>query len=239
VLLALALWPAIAAATPPSYYGGQYRYWAFSNHNDLRDVLAYWVPGPFHVQLEYWDFVDPGTDDQFRPEVGIHLRDARRSVYTLQWRHERLQERFWLMTDQVLSNHVVGRLEVSPIVTSGHVAGATPSGGRRDSTEWVFAAGADYYWGSYNFASATVIRDPRGEEDGLWVVPLRVRLANERNDWVQATVAPASRRTLGWAFDLKEKWLRLGVERNNRYDFTSLDNVIYTVGFEVPLSKPE
>lgn len=226
VLFALALLPATAAATPPNYYGGQYRYWAFSNHNDLRDVLAFWVPGPFHVQLEYWDFVDPGTDDQLRPEVGIHLRDRRRSVYTLQWRHERLQERYWLMTDQVLADHVVGRAEISPIVT-------------KDSTEWVFAAGLDYYWGSWNFASATVIRDPRGEGDGLWVFPLRVRLANEANDWVQATVAPASQRTIGWAFDVKKRWLRLGVERNNRYDFTTLDNVIYTVGFEVPLTKPE
>ena len=226
VLLVLALWPATAAATPPSYYGGQYRYWAFNNHNDLRDVLAYWVPGPFHVQLEYWDFVDPGTDDQFRPEVGIHLRDARRSVYTLQWRSEHRQQRFWLGTDQVLGDHVVGRVELSPIVN-------------RDSTEWVFAAGADYYWGSWNFASVTVIRDPRGEGDGLWVVPVRVRLANEQNDWVQATVAPASRRTIGWAFDVKKDWLRLGVERNNRYDFTTLDNVIYTVGFEIALARSE
>jgi hypothetical protein len=200
--------------------GAQVRYWSFSDGNDLRDALAYWAPGPFHVQLEVWDFVDPGTQDQFRPEVGVHLRDRRRSVYTLQWRHERRQERFWAGTDQVLSDHVVGRLELSPIVAS-------------DSTLWVASAGADYYWGSWNFLSATVIRDPRA--DGLWVVPLRLRIANEANDWFQATIAPASRRTLGWAVDVKQRWLRLGVERNNRYDFTRLDNTIYTVGFEVPL----
>jgi len=215
-LLALALTAAPSAARPP-VLGGQYRYWAFSNHDDLRDVLAYWVPGPFHVQIEYWDRVR--GEDQFRPEIGIHLRDRRNSVYTVQWRHERHQERFWLMTDQVLSDHVVGRLEVGPIVTS-------------DSTDWVFGAGGDYYWGSYNFLSATVYHDPRG--DDLWVVPLRLRLANEENDWVQATVAPASKRTLGWAFDLKYRWLRTGVERNSRFDFTTLDNTIWTIGFEVP-----
>jgi len=66
----------------------------FTDHNDLRDVLAYWVPGPFHVTLEYWDFLDSDTEDQFRPEVGIHLRDRRQSVYTVQWRHERDDERF-------------------------------------------------------------------------------------------------------------------------------------------------
>ncbi len=225
VLAVLAL-PAAAAATPPRYAGAQYRYWAFSNQNDLRDALAYWVPGPFHLQLEYWDFVNPDTDDQFRPEIGIHLRDRRKSVYTLQWRAERHQHRFWLMTDQVLGDHWVGRLEVSPIVA-------------RDSTEWVWAVGADYYWGSWNFLQATLIRDPRGGEDELWVFPVRLRLANEANDWVQATFAPASQRTVGWAFDVKERWLRLGVERNNRYDFTRLDNTIYTVGFEIPLSKPE
>jgi hypothetical protein len=219
ILLLLVPVASAAATSPtsPTTVGAQYRYWAFSNHNDLRDVLAYGVRGPFHVQLEYWDFVDPHTDDQFRPEIGLHLRDARRSVYTLQWRHERHQERFTIGTDQVLNRHFVGRLELSPIVG-------------RDSTVWVESAGTDYYWGSYNFASATVIHDPRG--DDLWVVPLRVRLANESNDWVQATIAPASRRTLGWAFDLKKSWLRLGVERNSRYDFTNLDNVIYTVGFE-------
>lgn len=221
VLLALSLaTPAFAAPRP--YAGAQFRYWSFSNGNDLRDALAYWAPGLFHVQLEVWDFVDPGTEDQFRPEVGLHLRDARRSVYTLQWRHERRQERFWIGTDQVLSEHVVGRVELSPIVGS-------------DSTLWVASGGADYYWGSWNFLSATAIRDPRG--DGLWVFPVRLRIANEANDWFQATVAPASRRTLGWAVDVKERWLRLGVERNNRYDFTQLDNTIYTVGVEIPLGR--
>jgi hypothetical protein len=211
----LAARPAPAAPTP--YVGAQYRYWAFTNHNDLRDVLAYWVPGPFHVQLEYWDFVDPATRDQFRPEVGLHLRDRRRSVYTVQWRHELDDERLTLGTDQVLSSHLVGRAEVSPLIG-------------RDSTQWVFDGGGDWYWGSYNFASATLIHDPRG--GGLWVVPLRARLANESNDWLQFTIAPASRRTLGWAAEARVKGVRLGVERNSRFDFTNLDNVIYTIGFE-------
>jgi hypothetical protein len=219
VLLALLTCCAVPAhATPPAYVGGQYRYWSFNRGSDLRDVLVYWVPGPFHIQLETWDFID--GNDQFRPEVGLHLRDARRSVYTLQWRHERNQERYWAGTDQVLSAHVVGRAEVSPIVT-------------RDSTTWVVSSGLDYYWGSYHFAQVTVIRDPR--EGGLWVVPLRLRLATESNDWVQFTLAPASRRTLGWAVDLKQRWLKLGVERNSRYDFTRADNTIYSVGIEVPL----
>ena len=219
--------PAAAHATPPSYVGAQARYWAFSNHNDLRDALAYWMQGYFHVQLEYWDFVDRGTEDRWRPEVGVHLRDFRKSVYTAQWRGERRQDRFWLGTDQVLSGHLVGRAEISPIVT-------------RDSTLWVFSGGADYYWGSYNFASVTVIHDPRGQGgEDLWVAPVRVRLANERDDWAQATFAPASGRTVGWALDVKARWLRLGIERNNRFDFTDLDNTIYTVGLELALTKRE
>ena len=215
-LLSFAL-AASPAAARPAVLGGQYRYWAFNNHNDLRDVLAYWVPGPFHVQLEYWDRVR--GEDQFRPEVGIHLRDRRRSVYTAQWRHELRQERFWFMTDQIIADHLVGRIEADPIVTS-------------DSTEWVFGGGGDYYWGSYNFFSATLYHDPRGND--LWVAPLRLRLANEANDWVQATLAPASRSTIGWALDFKYHWLRTGVERNSRFDFTTLDNVIWTIGFEAP-----
>jgi hypothetical protein len=221
-LVVLALAGAAPASARPPVIGGQYRYWAFNNHNDLRDVLAYWAPGPFHVQLEYWDRVR--GEDQFRPEIGIHLRDRHRSVYTVQWRHELDQERFWFMTDQVVSDHLVGRVEADPIVTS-------------DSTTWVFGAGGDYYWGSYNFLSATLYHDPRG--DDLWVAPLRLRLANESDDWTQFTVAPASRRTLGWAFDLKFRWFRTGVERNSRFDFTNLDNVIWTVGFEVPFPKPQ
>lgn len=217
VLLLLAA-PAIAAPAP--YVGGQYRYWSFNRGSDLRDLLVYWVPGPAHVQLEYWDFLE--GEDQFRPEVGLHLHDARRSVYTVQWRHERRQERFWLGTDQVLSRHVVGRAEVGPIVG-------------RDSTSWVASAGLDYYWGSYHFAQATVIRDPR--DGGLWVVPLRVRLASESNDWAQFTLVPASRRTLGWAVDVKQRWLKLGVERNSRFDFTRADNTIWSVALEMPLRR--
>jgi hypothetical protein len=213
-----------AGATPPSYVGGQARYWVFSDHNDLRDVLAYWVRPRFHVQLEYWDFIDTDTDDQFRPEIGFHLRDFRHSVYTVGYRHEGHQERFWFGTDQVLTDHFVGRFEVSPIVNA-------------DSTEWVVSAGVDYYWGSYNFASATIVRDPR--DNDLWVFPLRVRLANEANDWFQVGIAPATRRSFGWAVDGKWHWARAGIERNSRYDFTDRDNLIFTVGFEVPLHRVE
>jgi hypothetical protein len=50
-------------------------------------------------------------------------------------------------------------------------------------------------------------------------------------------VAPASKRTLGWAADVKLRWLRLGVERNSRFDFSTRDNVIYTAGVEFALPK--
>ena len=58
------------------------------------------------------------------------------------------------------------------------------------------------------------------------------------SDWVQATIAPASERTTGWALDGKVRWLRAGVERNSRYDFTNLDNTIFTLGFELNLDPP-
>ena len=70
-LLALACVPLLvspARAAWPGVAGAQYRYWSFSNDNDLRDVLAYWAPGPMHVQLEYWDFTNREARDQFRPE---------------------------------------------------------------------------------------------------------------------------------------------------------------------------
>ncbi len=205
-----------AAAAPVA--GAQFRYWSFDNGRDMRDEIVYVAPGPFHVQLEYWDFNGPG--DQFRPEVGLHLRDARRSVYTAQWRHELDDERYWLGTEQVVCRSWVARGEVGPIVFA-------------DSTLWTWDAGADVYWGSYDFAGVTLVRDPRA--GGLWVVPVRVRLATERNDWLQFTLAPASRRTLGWAVDAKWRIVRLGVERNSRFDFTSVDNVIVTAGIEVPI----
>jgi hypothetical protein len=213
-----------ASAAVTGRLGGQYRYASFSDDNDLRDVLAYWAGRQFHVQLEHWDFVDPETSDQFRPELGLHLRDRRKSVYTLQWRHERRQERFWFGSDQILSEHIVGRVELSPIVST-------------DTTLWVWTSGADYYWKSWNYLSVNLIRDPR--LDGLWVAPMRVRLANEANDWVQVTFAPASRSTVGWAVDLKKRWVRLGVERNNRYDFTPVDNTILTLGFEFSFAPKE
>jgi hypothetical protein len=221
VLLALlapfASAPQAAHSAPAPYVGGQFRYWVFSNHNDLRDLIAYWVPGPFHVTLEYWDYLDPGSTDQFRPEVGVHLRDVRKSVYTVQWRHEPGANRLTFGTDQIISGPWVARFEVSPIIY-------------KDSTLTVVSAGADYYWGSYNFASATLVHDPRGSD--LWSVPMRVRWANEENDWVQATVAPASKGSIGWAFDARLHGVRAGVEKNNRYDFTLLDNIAFTLGYE-------
>lgn len=215
---------ALAAAPPPAaagVVGAQYRYWAFRDGNDNRNPLIYYAPGPFHVQLEVWDYVR--GRDQFRPEVGIHLRDRRRSAYTVQWRHEDKLERLTFGTEQVLSDHWVGKAYVSPLVGA-------------DSTDFVYSAGLDYYWQSYSFAGVDVIRDPRG--DDLWVVPARLRFANEANDWLQLLVAPASKRTLGWAADVKLRWLRLGVERNSRFDFSTRDNVIYTAGVEFALPKP-
>lgn len=218
LLAAAALLTAGSPAAAAGVVGAQFRYWAFEDGNDIRDPVLYYAPGPFHVQLEYWDVVR--GEDQFRPEVGLHLRDSRRSSYLLQWRHERNAERFWVGTEQVVGARWVVRGDVSPIVA-------------RERTLTVWDAGADYYWGSYSFAGVTVIRDPRG--DDLWVVPVRARFASERNDWLQFTVAPASRRTGGWAVDAKWSWLKLGVERNSRYDFTSRDNVISTLGVEFPL----
>ena len=215
-LLLATLVAAPAAGAPAA--GAQFRYWDFSDGEAMRDVLAYVAPGPFHVQLEYWDF--ERGEDQFRPEFGLHFRDRRRSSYDVAWRHERYAERFFLETGQVIGSRWVARAAVSPIVTD-------------DETLVVGEVGADVYWHSYSFAGVTVIRDPR--EDGLWVVPMRARFANESNDWFQVTVAPASRRTIGWAADAKLRFVRLGVERNSRFDFTTRDNVIFTAGIEVPL----
>jgi hypothetical protein len=217
------------AAMPLGVAGAQFRYWTFSNDNTMYDWLAYWAPGPFDVKLEYWDF-DHGAD-QFRPGAGVHFRDKRRAVYTVAWEHQYLQERFWLTTEQPLTKQLVGRFELSPIVTNDPIAEANNGG----SVAWVVSAGTDYYWGSYNFAQATILRDPR--QGGLWVFPMRARLANERNDWIQLGIAPASQRTVGWSFDIKRGWFRAGVERNNRYDFTTVDNIIFTVGAESPVER--
>lgn len=220
--IGLALAGALLLAAPrvhaASVAGAQMRWWAFDDDRTMRDEIVYVAPGPFHVQLEYWDV--PGGPSQFRPEFGVHVRDARRSSYSATWRHEHDDERFVLGIEQVLARGWVARGETGPLVFDDH-------------TEWGWNAGADYYWGSYHFASATLVRDPRAND--LWVVPLRVRLATERDDWVQFTVAPASRRSLGWAVDARWRFVRAGLERNRNFDFGTRDNVIVTAGIEVPL----
>ena len=122
----------------------------------------------------------------------------------------------------LLGGHLVGKVAASALVAA-------------DSTDVQWSGGFDWYWGSWSFASAEVIRDPRG--DGLWVFPMRARLADEDNDWVQFTLAPASERTIGWAVDMKLRWLRFGVEQNSRYDFTTRDNIVFTVGAETFLPR--
>jgi hypothetical protein len=219
VALALATVSGAHAATT-GLLGGQFRYWAFDNGNDNRNPIVYWVTRSYHVQLEVWDFEQ--GEDQFRPEFGIHLRDPRRSVYSAQWRHEKGLERFTLSTEQILTGHFVGKVAMSTLVAA-------------DSTDIQWSGGLDYYWGSWSFASAEVIRDPRG--DGLWVFPMRARFADEDNDWVQFTLSPASERTIGWSVDMKYRLLRFGIEQNSRYDFTTRDNIVFSVGAEVRLPR--
>jgi len=213
-LTALASRPGAAATWPAPILGGQFRYWVFNDHNDLRDPILYWVGGPWVVQLEYWDYLNPDAPDQFRPELHWRTKDSRHSSYDAGWRGEYHRQRFMLSTEQILAPHWVGRFEADPIVWA-------------DSVQVVVMAGADYYWGSYHFASAGIIRDPRS--GGLWSFPMRVRLASE--------LAPTTDRALGWSIDAKARWLRAGVERNSRYDFTNVDNLIFTLGFEVPFPR--
>jgi len=210
-----------APAHAATRVGGQFRYWSNTNHNDNRDWIGYWVPGPFHVLLEVWDF--QRGKDQFRPEVGVHLRDFRRSSYSVEWRHENEAERITFASEQILSNHLVGRLAVAPIVSA-------------ESTAVTWSAGVDYYWKSYDWATIGLVRDPRGND--LWTVPMRVRLATERNDWLQLSYTPASKRSNGYAIDAKIRWLRLGFERNSRYDYTTQDNAVVTAGVEFELANP-
>ena len=223
LLVALVAGPSAADTMwPPPVLGGQFRYWVFDDHNDLRDPLIYWIGGHWVVQLEYWNYLAPDSHDQFRPELHWRTKDFRQSSYDIGWRGEYHRQRFMLSTEQILAGHWVGRFELDPIVWA-------------DSVQVVALAGADYYWGSYNFASAGIIRDPRS--GGLWSFPMRVRLADENNDWWQATLTPTTDRALGWALDAKVRWLRAGIERNSRYDFTNVDNLIFTLGFEVPFPK--
>lgn len=216
-LCAMALAPWAAPRADAATIGGQFRYWAFDDGNDLRDPIVYLTTRHLDAQLEYWDS-EQGFD-QTRVEFGVHAKDARRSAYFARWRHERFQERAWLGTEQVAGERLVLRATAGPIL---------PHDG--SATLFVWEGGADVYWGSYSFAGATLVRDPR--EGGLWSVPVRARFASERNDWLQLTVAPASKRTFGWAVDGKWRVLRAGVERNSRFDFTTRDNVIFTLGFE-------
>jgi len=223
LLAVMAARPAVAGPKwPAPVLGGQFRYWVFDDHNDLRDPIVYWVGGPLVVQLEYWDYLAPQSNDHFRPELHYRMKDARGSSYDAGWRGEYQRSRYMFGTEQILAGHWVGRAEFDPIVWA-------------DSTQAVILAGFDYYWASYNFASAGVIRDPRS--GGLWSFPLRVRFARESNDWLQLTLVPTTDRSLGWAADAKWRSLHLGVERNSRYDFTDQDNIIFTVGFETPFPK--
>ena len=74
-------------------------------------------------------------------------------------------------------------------------------------------------------------------ESDLWVFPMRARFADEDNDWVQFTLSPASERTIGWAVDMKYRILRFGIEQNSRYDFTTRDNIVFSVGAEIYLPR--
>lgn len=87
LLALLSLHGAAFPAAAGTLVGAQFRYWSFTDGNDLRDPLVYLQAGPVRAQLEYWQPLR--GEEQFRPELGVHVRDARRSSYFVQWRHER------------------------------------------------------------------------------------------------------------------------------------------------------
>lgn len=215
--VATALGGAARAHAGACTLGAQYRYWSFDDGNDLRNPIVYAAAGAFDARVERW--LPLRGEDQTRLEAGVVVKDDRRSAYLARWRHEPSQERFWLGTEQVVGRRTVARATCGSLV---------PHGGGDLALVW--EAGADVYWGDYSFAGATAVRDPR--EGGLWAWPLRLRLASARNDWLQLTAVPADRRSFGWSVDGKWHALRAGIERNSRFDYTTRDNLIFTIGVE-------
>ena len=182
--------------------------------------------------LGEWDFVEQPSIVEEAAQQGSGLSNfvqRQRHGLALTTRRSKLSP--WLEElerRQPLGRAVRPTLEGERLVLRATAGPILPHDG--GATLFVWEGGADVYWGSYSFAGATLVRDPR--EGGLWSAPVRARFASERNDWLQFTVAPASKRTFGWAVDGKWRVLRAGVERNSRFDFTTRDNVIFTLGFE-------
>jgi len=211
--------PPVVQADPTA--SGMIRHWAFGDGHDIDETALVLVGRPLHGEFEYRRMRDGA--DQVRGGCGAHARDGRGSTYTLAWRDEHVYRSLRVGTEQVVRGPWVARADVSPIFADGE-------------PQWSAGIGLDRYTGSYGLVSVSVTRDPR--ERGLWVMPMRWRLADERNDWVQLGFTPSFEGASGWSAVAKWRWLKTAVEANHRYDFTAVDNVIYTAGVDVPLQPP-
>ena len=218
VIAAVAPQPAAAQTNAPRV-GAQFRFWDFDGPNDNRDYIFYVVPGQWHAQVELWDY--RLGKDQVRPELGGYLKDKRGSSYSALVRLEGDQRvNFETETGQVLAGGFVARGLVR-VIDDFH-----------GPTSVLWGGGLDRYYGDYSFASASAYRDPRF--GGRWTWTLMNRLASE-HAYLQVGLTPAEARPPGYFAMAKYHWLVAGYEKNSRYDFSNLDNRIYTLGLELPL----
>jgi len=218
VLVSSSARPALAQTNVPRV-GAQFRYWNFDGPNDLRDYIVYVVPGQWHAQVEVW--ASKLGQDQFRPELGGYVKDHRGSSYSALVRLEGGKRmNLELETGQVLAGGFVARGLVR-VIDDFH-----------GPTSVLWGGGLDRYYGGYSFASVSAYRDPRF--GGRWTWTIMNRLAND-HAYLQLGITPAEGRPPGYFAVAKYHWLVAGYEKNSRYDFSNLDNRIYTLGFELPL----
>lgn len=211
---------ALSAATLAGEYPGtaivQLEILDDENGESLYDPSLYISVGQVHAQFWAGDFTEGY-------EIGGYLKDSRRSAYSVAYRYRKdLDSVVHVETEQVVKNGYVAVGSVRFI----HSIPELP--GEQDTVQ--FGAGFDKYHGDYDFFSFRLFRDPR--DDHHLTAVISHRFSKDAKRWVTLGLVPRSDDEVGAFVQSRWNWLRAGVGRYNRFDFTDVDRTIWNLGLQ-------
>lgn len=196
----------------------QWDHLADSNDRTFEDYSALVSYKQSHFQLWQGEFTKGG-------EIGGFVRDRRKSTYAGMYRYRQgFDHVVQFDTEQVLKKG---------FVLAGMVRGihAIPDNPPDDRDLIQVGTGFDWYHGDYNFLSFRAIDDPRAA--GRWSFIASHRFQRTPANFVQPGVIVRTDRSTGWFLQGKIHWLRWGVGKYDRFDFTDVDRTIYSAAVEL------
>jgi hypothetical protein len=160
-------------------------------------------------------------------QAGGYVRDGRGSAYAILAR--RRQEGAVHDTAlEIETNQVLGQA-----VATVALRGLWPDRPEDEPFLLAPALGFELYYGSFSFASARLVRDPRPGTGSSF--RLANRLGGERGH-LEVVLAPRTDGVVNWSIGVRWKYVVVGWARERDFDFSRLDRRVVSLGFHIDLT---